>query len=97
MYIISNGGFVLLSIDNENMLIMDPHSLSPPVVEGSMQLELLAAKEPKASAMDFQNSMPEKPLISVQGRLWNCSMFWIDEVIAPKCKAQHASPLSVNA
>ena len=86
MYVTSYGGFVLLSIDNESILIVDPHSLSPPVVEGGMQLELLAAEELKASVTDFksQNSLPEKPLVSVQGRLQNCSKFWVDEVKAPQ-------------
>ena len=66
------------------MLIIDPHSLSPPVVEGGMQLELLAVEEPKASDMEFesQNSFPEKPLVLVQGRLRNCSKFWEDELKA---------------
>ena len=76
----------MLSIDNESVLIVDPHSLSPPFVEGSMQLELLAAEEPKASVTDFesQNSLPENPLVSVQGRLRNCSKFWVDEIKAPQ-------------
>ena len=86
MYVTSYGGFVLLSIDTESILIVDPHSLSPPIVEGSMQLELLAAGEPKASITDFesQNSLPEKSLVPVQGRLRNCSKFWVDEVKAPQ-------------
>ena len=86
MYVTSYGGFVLLSIDTESILIVDPHSLSPPIVEGSMQLELLAAGEPKSSVTDFesQSSLPEKSLVPVQGRLWNCSKFWVDEVKAPQ-------------
>lgn len=67
-----------------DMLHMDPHSLSLPVVEGAMQLEFLAADQ--ESIVEFCE--PEKPLsepqpvTSVKGRLWMNSKFWIDELEA---------------
>lgn len=60
-----------------DMLQMDPHSLSLPVVEGAMQLEFLAADQ--ESIVEFCE--PEKPLsepqpvTSVKGRLRMNSKF----------------------
>ena len=49
-----------------------------------MHLDLLTAEKPKGSDVEFDsgNPLPEQPMVSVQGRLRECSKFWIDELEA---------------
>ena len=69
-------------VDN-TMLQMDPHSLSPSVMESVMQLELLAAEQEHiVEYKEPDRCLSEQSVSSVQGRLRKSSKFWTDELEA---------------
>ena len=69
-------------VDN-TMMQMDPHSLSPSVMESVMQLELLAAEqEHVVEYKEPDRFLSEQSVSSVQGRLRKSSKFWTDELEA---------------
>ena len=79
--------FVLFFLDDvmvdNTMMQMDPHSLSPSVMESVMQLELLAAEqEHVVEYKEPDRCLSEQSVSSVQGRLRKSSKFWTDELEA---------------
>lgn len=80
------GCLFVVDYESVGMMLMDPHCLSPCLVEDNLQLEHLTFQKSVSPSVEVEpassSAMSQQPVISVKGRLRKNAKFWINDLQA---------------